>query len=75
MDLTKVRLIRVTHSYARRALLACARLCGLDDVPMWSVHEAHLLDPRTGETHIVGMDAHEITDPSVFELLEPHFTY
>jgi len=42
---------------------------------LWSVHEAHLLDPRTGETHIVGMDAHEITDPSVFELLEPHFTY
>lgn len=33
VDLSKVRLIGVTHTYARRALLACAHLCGLDDLP------------------------------------------
>lgn len=34
VDLSQVRLISVTHTYARRALLACAHLCGLDDLPM-----------------------------------------
>lgn len=42
---------------------------------LWNVHEAHLLDPRTGETHVVGMDPHETAHPSLSELLEPHFTY
>jgi len=34
VDLSKVRLVGVTHTYARRALLACAQLCGLGDLPM-----------------------------------------
>ena len=34
VDLSKVQLLCVTHMYARRALLACARLCGLDDLPV-----------------------------------------
>ena len=34
VDLSKARLLGVTHMYARRALLACAHLCGLDDLPM-----------------------------------------
>jgi len=34
VDLSKVRLVGVTHNYARRALLACADLCGLGDLPV-----------------------------------------
>lgn len=34
VDLSKLRLIGVTHTYARRALLACAHLCGLEALPM-----------------------------------------
>ena len=34
IDLSKAWLVGVTHTYARRALLACAQLCGLGDLPM-----------------------------------------
>lgn len=34
VDLSKVEIVKVTHFYARRALLACARLCGLDALPV-----------------------------------------
>ena len=34
VDLSKVRLVNVTHTYARRALLACADLCGLGELPL-----------------------------------------
>lgn len=34
VDLSKVQLIRVTHQYARKALLACANLCGLEFLPL-----------------------------------------
>lgn len=34
VDLSKVRLIGVTHTYARHALLACADLCGLGNLPV-----------------------------------------
>ncbi|MCD8516441.1 MAG: IS1634 family transposase [Burkholderiaceae bacterium] len=34
VDLSKVRLVGVTHAYARRALLVCADLCGLSDLPV-----------------------------------------
>ena len=42
---------------------------------LWNVHEAHLLDQRTGETHVIGMDPLETADRSLSALLEPHFTY
>ena len=34
VDLSKLRLVGVTHTYARRALLACADLCGLGELPV-----------------------------------------
>ena len=34
VDLSKVRLVGVTHTYARRGLLAFANLCGLGDLPV-----------------------------------------
>ena len=34
VDLSKLRLVGVTHAYARRALLACADLCGLSELPV-----------------------------------------
>ena len=34
VDLSKVRLVGVTHTYARRALLTCAELCGLGYLPI-----------------------------------------
>jgi transposase len=34
VDLSQMHLQRVTHLYARQALLACARLCGLGDLPL-----------------------------------------
>ncbi len=32
VDLSKLRLVDITHKYARRALLACADLCGLGEL-------------------------------------------
>jgi transposase len=34
VDLSKLALVKVTHLYARHALLACARLCGLGALPL-----------------------------------------
>jgi transposase len=34
VDLSRLRLVGVTHTYARRALLACADLCGLGELPV-----------------------------------------
>jgi hypothetical protein len=34
VDLSKVQLQRVTHTYARKALLSCAKLCGLEFFPL-----------------------------------------
>jgi transposase len=34
VDLSNMRLIGVTHTYARRALLACAQQCGLGELPV-----------------------------------------
>jgi len=63
VDLSKVRLLGVTHMYARRALLACARLCGLDDLPMLYRDLAlmRIIEPAS-KLHTLGCgfdDAHE----------------
>lgn len=34
VDLSQVQLVRITHHYARKALLACAKLCGLEFLPL-----------------------------------------
>jgi len=34
VDLSKLRLVGVTHTYARQALLRCADLCGLGELPV-----------------------------------------
>jgi hypothetical protein len=34
VDRSKVRLVRITHHYARKALLVCAKLCGLEFLPV-----------------------------------------
>jgi len=40
---------------------------------LWKVHEAHLLDERTGKTHVMCMNAREFANP--IDLLEPSFTH
>ncbi len=39
------------------------------------VHEAHLLDERTGKTHVMQMNARELANPLLIDLLEPFFTH
>lgn len=39
------------------------------------VHEAHLLNEITGKTHIVQMDARQLGNPKLIELLEPAKTH
>ena len=42
---------------------------------LWKVHEAHLLDERTGKTHVMQMNARELANPLLIDLLEPFFTH
>ena len=42
---------------------------------LWKVHEAHLLDDRTGQTHVMQMDARELGNPELIDLLEPVCTH
>ncbi len=37
---------------------------------LWRVHEAHLLDERTGRTHTMQMDARLLGNPQLIDLLE-----
>ena len=42
---------------------------------LWKVHEAHLLDERTGRTHIIQMDARKLGNPKLIDLLDPTKTH
>jgi transposase len=42
---------------------------------LWKVHEAHLLDKRTGQTHVMQMNARELGNPKLIDLLEPVRTH
>jgi len=42
---------------------------------LWKVHEAHLLDERTGQTHIMQMDARKLGNPQLIDLLDPDKTH
>jgi transposase len=42
---------------------------------LWKIHEAHLFDQRTGKTHVMCMNARELANPSLIDLLEPGFTH
>ena len=42
---------------------------------LWRVHEAHLLDERTGQTHILRTDVRELGNPKLIDLLDPTKTH
>ena len=42
---------------------------------LWMIHEAQLLDEITGKTHIMRMDARQIGNPELIELLAPKKTH
>lgn len=40
---------------------------------LWKVHEAYLLNERTGKTHVMQMNTQELANPLLIYLLEPFF--
>jgi len=38
---------------------------------LWKIHEAHLLDERTGQAHVMTMNARELADPLLIDFLKP----
>jgi len=42
---------------------------------LWKVHVAHLLDEHTCKTYVMQMNARELANPILIDLLEPSFTH
>ena len=42
---------------------------------LWKIHKAHLLDLRSGMTHDMCMNARELANPAMIDLLETVFTH
>jgi hypothetical protein len=42
---------------------------------LWKDHEAHLFNEITGKTHIVQMDARQLGNPQLIDLLESAKTH
>lgn len=63
VDLSKVQLLAVTHTYARKALLACARLCGLKALPILYRDQAlmRIVEPDSN-LHTIELARDELKD-------------
>ena len=80
VDLSRVRLVAVTHTYARRALLACADLCGLGDLPVLYRDLAlmRIIEPASKLQTIELLDQHfevPYAERTVYRLLPKLITY
>jgi hypothetical protein len=42
---------------------------------LWKIHEAHLRDERTGQTHVLTMNERESTDSILIDLLKPELPH